>query len=363
MTKLWQPDRDWYERRLDGFGGSEAGALLGISPWQTARDVVEAKARRIIPDPDAPQRLRLRMGRDMEPILLEHLWETMCERDPAYPHRPRTSAKLWRSGAWPWMTANVDGFMGPDLVELKTDEYGSLPWGPEDGDPAKVVPPAYYAQVQHDMAATGKARALLFVQLGLHAQLLYLVPRDDQYVQDLAEYEGTLWALVEAARARLADDPLADISDLLPALEGEQLTEHLRAKYPTNTDVIRSATPDQELLLQQLRDARLAQARADKAYAALAAKVQDIILDAAGITSPLGTVTWRQSADRTTTDWDLVAASYRALLRQVHQEGGDVSHLPGWDASDEALDTIVGLYTHTTPGSRRFLPPTSWTKE
>jgi len=355
VTRPFIPDRTWYERRLAGFGASEAGPLLGISPWTTPRQVVESKGRRIIPDPDAPERLRLRMGRDMEPILLEHLWETLVERDGDAP-RPRSTQKLWVMPGFDFVLANPDGFLGDAMVELKTDEYGQQPWGPEDGPPARVIPPTYYAQVQQGMAATRKQRALLFVQIGLSRQLLYEVPRDDRYVDDLVEYEAVMWNRVLRIRDRLAEDPDAPIEDLLPSMEGTELTEHLKREHPRSTELIRSAvTAEDEQALRDLRAARASRLEAERIEEVAIAKVQAMIGDAAGVTGAEGTVTWRTSADRTTTDWALIATSYRNLIRACR---ADPSLLA--TADDGMLDAIHSLYTHTQPGSRRFVVPRSW---
>lgn len=366
MTRPFIPDRAWYERRLTGFGASEAGPLLGISQWQTARSVVEAKGRRIIPDPDAPERLRLRMGRDMEPILLEHLWETMVERNGDAP-RPRTTQRLFTMPGYPFVIANPDGFLGDAMVELKTDEYGQQPWGHEDGDPARVIPPTYYAQVQHGMAATTKRRTLLFVQIGLSRQLLYEVPRNEAYVADLLEWEAILWQQVVAIRERLAEDPDAPIEDLLPSMEGAELTEHLKREHPRSTELIRQAvTAEDEQALRDLRAARAARVEAERVEEVAIAKVQAMIGDAAGVTGAEGLVTWRTGADRKSTAWDLVAVSYKAAVRAIMETlDPAVAEAVLTARPDLAMAVlrehdVEDLYTTTQPGSRRFVVPRSW---
>lgn len=344
-------DREWHERRLDGFGGSEVGALLGISPYSNARTVVERKARRIIEDPDAPERLRLRMGRELEPILLEHLWESLPTGTP----RPRRSGLLWRMPGHPYVTSDVDGFIGDALVECKTDEYGALPWGDPDGDPLRVIPPAYYAQVQQGLAATTKKRALVIVLIGLHEERIYEVPRNDEYIGNLLVFEAGMWHLVLSIREVLAEDPEADISDLLPPLEGVELSAHLRQQFPRSTEVIRSATAEQERLMRDLRDARRALAAASDVEELLTAKVQEVIGDAAGITGPEGTITWRTGKDSERVAWDLVAGTYGALIKQITDE---VDRMPTGDW----LDSIRSLYTTSRPGTRTFLVPRGWTK-
>jgi len=365
VTRPFIQDRAWYERRLDGFGASEAGPLLGISQWQTARSVVEAKGRRVIPDPDAPERLRFRLGRDLEPILLEHLWETLVERDGHAP-RPRRSLVQHRMPGFPFVTANLDGFLGDAVVELKTDEYGMQPWGPEDGDPVRAIPPTYYVQVQQGMAASVKQRAYLFVQIGLSRQLLYEVPRNDAYIADLTEVEAGMWARVVAIRERLADDPDAPIADLLPPLEGTELTDQLKRDHPRSTEVIRSVMPDQERTIRTLRAARSARREAEAAEAIALAEVQRFIGDAAGAASQEGLITWRTSDDARKVAWDLVATTYKGALRTAMEALGPATVEALLDARPElALATrgdhdVEDLYTTLQPGSRRFVVPRTW---
>lgn len=353
-TFLTPADREWHERRLDGFGGSEVAALLGISPWANARTTVERKARRIIQDPDAPERLRLRLGREMEPILLEHLWEALVERFGTMP-RPRRSGQLHRMPGYAFITADVDGFIGDALAECKTDEYGVLPWGDPEGDPARVVPPAYYAQVQHSVAAATKARAFVIVLIGLHEERVYEVPRSGEYIANLLEFEAGMWARVVQARDRLADDPDASIEDLLPPLEGEELTEHLRQTFPRSTELIRSATADQEGLLRDLREARRSLNDAKRRWDLAAGRVQDVIKDAAGIAGAEGQVTWRTGNGYDKVAWELVASSYATLIRELTQE---VDRMPVGDW----LDSVRNLFTTQVPGTRTFLVPRAWTK-
>ena len=370
---LTPADREWHVRRLDGFGGSEVGALLGISPWANARTVVERKARRIIDDPDAPQRLRLRLGREMEPILLEHLRETLTERNGPTP-RPRRSGLLHRMPGHPYITSDVDGFIGDALVECKTDEYGSLPWGDPDDDPARSVPPAYFAQVQHGVAAAVKKRAYTIVLIGLHEERVYEVPRRDEYIANLLEFEAGMWSRVVAIRERLADDPDASIEDLLPPLEGTELTEHLRQTYPDSTEVVRSATAEQEGWVRDLRAARRAMKEAESVYNLAAARIQDVIKDAGGLTSPEGTITWRTSKAGEKVAWELIASTYRSALLTIIEgtteawraslleRAPELGIILMAESPSAGVDAVRKLFTTQTPGSRSFLVPRAWDK-
>lgn len=356
------PDRQWYERRLTGFGASDAPALLGISRWKPARVLVEEKARRIIPDPDAPERLRLRLGRELEPVLAAHLIEVGRERGLLTWGRYRRSSRLYRLRAYPFAITNVDGFADDALAELKTDAFGYEPWGPEDGEPARSVPAHYYAQVQHALAVTGRRRALLLVLIGLNERRLYEIPADQDFAADLLELEAPLWAAVEQARGRLAADPAADIEDLLPPFDASPASAALiRKRYPVDDGLVLPATAEQEQRIAELRAAKLAELEAHRRYQEAETRVVDAIGGAAGLSSSLGTVTFRRTADAVTVEWEDVAAELaRRLIAE--REGYDANLEADRERAEAELAAVVAEHSKPRPGSRRIWLPRSWTK-
>lgn len=361
--------REWYEARLEGFGGTDAPVLLGLSRWRTARDVVEEKIRRVIPD--APERLRLRLGRELEPILIRHAAELARERGLVEP-----MARLWRpaedrvftSKADPFVFAHPDGFHGDAMLELKTDAFGYEPWGDEEGEPSRVVPPMYYAQVQHGLAATGRGRAFLFVLIGLNDRKLYEIPRDDDFIADLIEAESEQWIRVEWGRRRLANDPDAELDDLLPDLDGSAAASAwLKRRYPSDEDeIILPASAEQEQLIAQLRDA-VRQTAVDELFEdQLKNRLKDVIGEHAGISSRLGTITWRKSKDGEVVAWEIVADVFRRLLEAV--DGPELRmRLAAYGVSTSGpignvLDAIVSLHSGTRAGARVFRTPRAWAK-
>lgn len=367
-------DRAWFERRLEGFGGSEAPAAVGISRWTPKRVLVMNKALRLIPDVEGPERLRLRIGRDMEPMLLRHLGEYLEELEGTFPRLQRSN-KLWRSPTWPFMTSNVDGFAGDRLVELKTDEYGYEAWGDEDDDWRRSVPAFYACQVQHNLEATQRERGLLFVQIGLHEQRLYRIDRDEAYIRDLAEVEGEAWGMVLAIRERLAQDPDADFDDLLPPIDGSRAaTEYLRKRYPRSSDLVLQATPDQEAnLIARLRQVRAVRRAAEAQEAEVENLVKDLIGNAGGISSGIGTITWKNAKDGEDVDHEAIAALYRSLLeetlsgpnrmrmiRRLERTIPQARVLAAYPTTGKALDQLAALHTKPKAGSRRLLVPRSW---
>jgi predicted phage-related endonuclease len=372
---------EWWERRLSGFGGSDAPAVIGVSQYQTLRGVVEEKGRKTIPDLSGEERLRLRLGRELEPVLRIHAQEVARERGLIRDSKVRASSTLYRAPGLPFVIYNADGFAADALVELKTDEWGRAGFAADDQDPAlrdhptQGLPKPYYVQVQHGLVATRKRRALVLVLIGLHERRLFLVHPDPTLQELIVDAERDAWESVEAIRARLAEDPKADIADLLPPVDGSDAsTEWLKARYPADTGGMLSLTAEQEQTIAKLREARADLARAEREDALWSNRVKDLIGDAAGVLSVHGDVTWKRSRDsepKIVVAWEAVAKAYRQMLEAQLRQGGPtirgILRDVGLDPDDpEALDVLESMHTGTEPGkrgSRRFLVPDDWKGE
>jgi hypothetical protein len=112
------------------------------------------------------------------------------------------------------------------------------------------------------------------------------------------------------------------------------------------------ATPEQEQRIAELRAAKLGELEAHRHYLEAETRVVDAIGAAAGLSSPHGTVTFRQTADATHVDW---AALARELFHREFPtlEGDDLT---------AAVDSEARSYTTTREGSRRIWLPRSWSK-
>jgi putative phage-type endonuclease len=123
---------DWLRERRRGIGGSEAAAILGLSPWATPLDVYLDK---------------IGEGEDVEETEAMY-FGTILEGVVADEFSRRTGLKVRRRNAllthpdYPWMIANIDRMVvGGGLLECKTCNAFN-PWN-------GVVPEHYQIQVQH----------------------------------------------------------------------------------------------------------------------------------------------------------------------------------------------------------------------
>ena len=143
------PEKDWLEYRRRGIGGSDAAAILGISPFATARDLYYDKLK-IVPFDDSESNwVAKKMGH-----LLEDLVAEIFHVKTGY--RIYQIKKMFYHPAHTFMLADIDYFVElpggrTAILEIKTTNYNAKDhWWSEDGQ--EIVPLNYEAQGRHYMA-------------------------------------------------------------------------------------------------------------------------------------------------------------------------------------------------------------------
>ena len=113
---------DWLELRKKGLGGSDAAAVLGISPFRTARDLYYDKLGIVTTD-DQANWVALEVGTLLEP-LVARIFEA------------KTGLKVYQRKCmfqhplYPWMLADLDYLVDlPDgttaIVQIQTTHYNA----------------------------------------------------------------------------------------------------------------------------------------------------------------------------------------------------------------------------------------------
>ena len=67
-------EEEWLAYRRKGIGGSDVAALLGISPWRTARDLFYDKLNIAVVEDHEDNWVALEMGHLLEPTSLVVVW-------------------------------------------------------------------------------------------------------------------------------------------------------------------------------------------------------------------------------------------------------------------------------------------------
>lgn len=192
-----QGSPEWHEQRKTGIGGSDAAAVLGISPWRTPYQVYVEKT-----DPTFEPRKStdiMRWGILQEPLLRsEYTLQTGREIIASPP--------LIRHPKYEWMYASLDGIADGDrLVELKTSRYAEG-WGEPGTD---EVPFHYGIQVHHYLAVTGLPVADVAVLLFGSDFRIYHIEADKELAEQIIEQEAKFWDMVQ----RREPPPLSTVDD------------------------------------------------------------------------------------------------------------------------------------------------------
>lgn len=163
-------EAQWHEERSKGIGGSEAAAIVGLSPWCSNVELWRRKTGRHTA-PDIANNAAVKYGHDAEPLLrqlfaLDYADKYVVEYGGAF--------DMVRHPKHPFIFATLDG----RLTEVESGRKGVLEikttsivrsmqkekWW-RDGKPC--IPDQYFCQVLWQMIASGFDFAIL------HAQLKY----------------------------------------------------------------------------------------------------------------------------------------------------------------------------------------------
>ena len=188
----------WLENRKTGIGGSDAGAIMGVSPYKGAYSVWADKLGKLEPVEDNEA---LRQGRDFEDYVARRFAERTGKR-------VRHEYGMLRSDTWPWMVANIDRrIIGESAgLECKTSRDVNMRRY-KNGE----YPMEYYCQCLHYLAVTGWDRWYLAVLVYGTDLLVFEIAR--------ADVEDDISALIQAEDGFWRDYVLAGNQPMPDGLE------------------------------------------------------------------------------------------------------------------------------------------------
>jgi len=304
---------EWLTVRKGGIGSSDAGAAVGLNPYQSPLELWLIKTGRDggLPKVDPNDETSpLYWGMLLEPIVAAHYTKRSGNRvrriNAVLQHPDRDKA---------WMLANIDrevvGASDVQILECKTaGEFGTRLW--RDGVPDYIV-----CQVQHQLAVTGKAAADVCVLMCGQEIRIYRIERDDALIARLIELERQFWRYVE--------------TDTPPPADGSESADRaLRCLYPKDVGNTIDFSHDRQL---SAAFADLVAVRAEidtrvQQEAQLKQFIQQAMGEASQAVFETGTVSWKRSKD---------------------SDGVDMVKLL------QAQPDLLQRYPLTKPGSRRFL--------
>lgn len=146
-------EKGFLETRHYGIGGSDAAAVMGLSPYATKVSLWEEKS-----NPPKLKQLNndvLQFGNDAEPVLIKlfELQNKLKVED--------TKGICLIHEKYDFIRVNLDGFIIEEnaVLEIKTVNRDFKSW--YNGD----IPQNYYIQLLHEMLVTGADKAYLYALL------------------------------------------------------------------------------------------------------------------------------------------------------------------------------------------------------
>ena len=157
---------EWLQERKKGLGASDAGIIIGVNRWKSNVNLWREKVG-LLESEDISHKPQVRYGHDAEP----HLRALFALDHPEFRVTYESPYKMIFSDELPFIFATPDG----ELEEIATGRRGGLEiktteikktqqWAEWDGR----IPQTYYAQVCHQMLATGWEFVILLAQIKWH---------------------------------------------------------------------------------------------------------------------------------------------------------------------------------------------------
>lgn len=317
---------EWLKARQTGIGGTDIGAIIGVSKFATAVDVWQRKLG-TAPDKETTEAM---------------YWGTVLEDVVAHEYQRRNGVKvqrvkdMLRHPEHNWMLANIDrGIVCPEisgtvrwkngrlttrkLLEVKTaNAFAASEWGEEGSD---ELPLTYNAQSQWYMGVTGAEECAFAVLIGGSDYREYLVKRDDELIEHLIEQGRRFW--FDHVLTGVAPDPVN--------------AEDLAKLYPKHEKPTVEAGDDEHAAYLRLLGVRKEIAELTEIEEELVFSLKKRMEDNAVLAWNGSTLaTWKANKDSKKTDWEAVA---KELGRQVEPD---------------YLAAVTEAHTKVKPGARPF---------
>ena len=273
----------WLEKRKHYVTGTDAGKLIGVSPWGGMFSVWLDKTGRSEKVAETPA---MKAGKAMESAILKMYAEELdCKLEHVDGYDLKTCEKYPRLGA------SLDGW-NHDLgipVDAKNIRWKDEKWGDAY---TSDFPDYYKAQLQVQMMVTGAKFAHLAAMFSGQDFFVYQMEYDDEMAAKILEASEAFWPYVE--------------TDEMPEADGsEAASEFIADRFAVgDEDESKEATEEIKDTIRQLVNAKAAKKAASDMETELSNRVKVFMGDATVIP---GYATWKNAKDSSKTDWEAVA--------------------------------------------------------
>ena len=257
-------ETEWLNLRTTGIGGSDAGAIMGMNKYATPLSVFIAK-RNLLSEETKEKTASnesIQWGKMAESAIRDGLAKDLELRIEPVPG-------MFTSTEYPFMNANLDGLVFADQpkeingklisglggLEIKTATERNSEFTEDE------VPDSYYCQVQHYMCVTHLDYFILAVLIGKVSGKIYVIPRNDDFIERLVQRESEFW--YENVAKDVMPEPVGNEreSEVLNSLFshaakevtlGEEF-EELCKEYNNLSDKMKELKQQQETIKERLK--------------------------------------------------------------------------------------------------------------
>lgn len=222
------PDRSTF------LGGSDAAAVMGLSPWATPVELWQQKTGRAPKqEPDAAARKRYERGHRLEPFIRDMVVEKL--RANGVEVELITYNERYIDPGYAFLSCEIDFelrltgevVIGDEIITLDGEHvngdaksvtgFARKKWGDED---TEDVPIEYAAQFMHGLMITGRQYCLVAALRSFDDVDIYWVRRDDETIAAMRQKLVSFW--VDCVQADVPPDPIEfdDIKALFPKDNG-----------------------------------------------------------------------------------------------------------------------------------------------
>ena len=187
------PREEWLQLRRNGIGGSDAGAVCGVSPYKSAFNVYMDKTGQSEEQEDNE---RLRQGRDLE----DYCARRFMEATGLKVHRTNY---LYQHDDYDFMLADLDRVIVGENAGLECKTTSA--WSADKWKSIDTIPEAYVLQCQHYMAVMGFDHMYIACVILGSSFVYYKIDRDEALIRNLVAIEKDFWE--HNVLARVMPDP------------------------------------------------------------------------------------------------------------------------------------------------------------
>ena len=272
-------DADWLAYRMNGIGGSEAGAILGLSPYTSSLEVFYNKLRRPV---EKPENAAMFFGNELEDFVAD-LWrysgvtfdETIHNKRNGKKQRDYTKVNAFLiNPKFPHLFASVDRLIKANQFMIGSDEVqaeGILEVKTIGGFVVRQwehgIPPSYVVQLQTYLAVTELSWGeLIMLQDGRNVELIPFV-RNEELINRIVNTTKEFYDRVTRAREVLKqegfeyydDVPLSHtIHSVIGCLEpppdnSEAYTDYLKQRYKAEPITLNGDVEDYDTACEAVR--------------------------------------------------------------------------------------------------------------